>query len=75
MISVRIVKPGYGHEVGNCLELCEFEAGHLIAFGYAVPYTPQGRECAVDGPLEVRAIEMPVEVFAPKRRGRKPKNG
>jgi hypothetical protein len=69
MIAVRIVKEGYGHTPGDCLTLCEFEAGHLIAFGYAVPYEPQGRECAVDGPLEIRPIEMPVEIMG-KRRGR-----
>lgn len=73
MMHVKVVKEGYGHAPGDCLTLCEFEAGHLIAFGYAVPYTPEGRECATDGPVEIRPIEMPVEILG-KRRGRKPRN-
>lgn len=55
-ITVRIVKKGYGHSVGQVLSLTEFDAGHLMAFGYAVPVV-QEREKAIAAPPEVRVAE------------------
>lgn len=71
MIKVEIVKDGYGHSVGQVLELTEFDAGHLMAFGFAVPYVKRQYETAIEKPIEIRAEEKPVSIFG--RRGRRKK--
>jgi hypothetical protein len=83
-IKVEIVKKGYGHSIGQVLTLNEFDAGHLMAFGFAVPYVAKKYESQIVSPPETRiapaieekpvdiipAIKKPVQIF--KRRGRKP---
>jgi hypothetical protein len=64
-ISVKIVKEGYGHKPGQMLKLTEFDAGHLMAFGYAVPYFEPKVETQMVEPPETRVepvIEKPVDV-------------
>ena len=69
-ITVRVIKAGYGHKPGQVLTLNEFDAGHLMGFGFAVPYVEKNVECAVEKQPEIRVtpIEKPVTFL--KRRGR-----
>ena len=79
MLTVKIVKEGYGHKPGQVLTLTEFDAGHLMAFGYAVNYEPPKPELKVETQMvavpEVRAFvhqrEEPVKIIVePERKGR-----
>jgi hypothetical protein len=58
MIIVRIIKNGYGHKEGQVFSCSEFEAGHLMAFGYAVPAVEKKPERRPVVPPETR-IETP----------------
>ncbi len=68
MITVKIIADGYGHKPGQVLTMNEFDAGHLMAFGYAVNHVAPKAEPAVEtqmvAPPETRiepVIEKPVE--------------
>ena len=39
MITVKIIKEGFGHKPGQVLTLTEFDAGRLLAFDFAETYT------------------------------------
>lgn len=74
MITVKVVKEGYGRKPGQVLTLSEFDAGLLLAFGYAVNYEAPKPDLKVETQMvsqpeiRVEAIEQPVSFF--KRRGR-----
>ena len=72
-ITVKVIKAGYGHKPGQVLTLNEFDAGHLMGFGFAVPYVEPKVETQMVAPNEIRVlpIETPVKFF--KRRGRRKK--
>lgn len=62
-ITVKIVKAGYGHLPGQVLTLNEFEAGHLIAFGYGVTFHDKAEsiETQTVKPPETQSGFTPVE--------------
>jgi hypothetical protein len=81
MMTIRIIKDGYGRKAGQVVTVTEFDGGHLMAFGFAVPYVEDKRQTAVVAQPETRTepsskteqkiihpIEQPVSFF--KRRGR-----
>ena len=78
MITVKIVKDGYGHKPGQVLTLTEFDAGHLMAFGYAVNYEPPKPGLKVETQMvaapEVRAFiherAEPVKIIVEPERKR-----
>lgn len=85
-IKVRIVNKYHGYSPGQVVTLNEFEAGHLMAFKYAVPYIegretrpvvpPETRIDHVHEPIKLEVIkeeenEKPSTFF--KRRGRRKK--
>ena len=57
-ITVKVIKEGYGHKPGQVLTLTEFDAGHLMAFGYAVPFVAQKVEAQIVVQPETRHIEV-----------------
>jgi hypothetical protein len=68
MITVKIIKEGYGHKPGQVLSLNEFDAGRLMAFGYAenhvAPKVGPVIETQMVAPPEIRIepiIEKPVD--------------
>lgn len=68
MITVKIIKDGYGHKPGQVLTLNEFDAGKLMAFGYAVNHVVPKAEPVIEtqmvAPPEIRVvpvIEKPVD--------------
>ena len=62
-IKVKITKEAYGHKPGQVLELSEFEAGHLMGFGFAVPYVEPKVENAKAVQPEVRILVPPVPII------------
>ena len=81
MMTLKIIKDGYGRKTGQVVNVTEFDGGHLMAFGFAVPYVEDKRQAAVVTQPETRIepgskpeqkiitpIEQPVSFF--KRRGR-----
>ena len=84
-ITVKVIKAGYGHKPGQVLTLNEFDAGHLMGFGFAVPFV-EGKEIMAVSPPETRnehshepiedVLNKEEEKAAPiffKRRGRRKK--
>ena len=68
MITVKIIKDGFGHKPGQVLSLNEFEAGKLMAFGFAVNYVVPKVEPVIEtqmvAPPEIRVdpvVEKPVD--------------
>jgi hypothetical protein len=59
MIMVRIIKNGYDHKEGQVFSCSEFEAGHLMAFGYAVPAVEKKPERRPVVPPETRIETLP----------------
>lgn len=74
-ITVKVIKEGYGHKPGQVLTLNEFDAGHLMGFGFAVPYVESKVETQKmvqpENRIEVKEPENPSAFF--KRRGRRKK--
>jgi hypothetical protein len=66
MMKVKVIKPGYGHKEGHILELNETDAGHLMAFGYAVPYVVHKIETRPVAPPEIRFKPLPHEEPVPE---------
>ena len=63
MIKIKIIKEGYGHSVGQVLELTEFEAGHLMGFKYAIPYVEPKIETRPAVQPEVRILVPPIPII------------
>ncbi len=68
MITVKIIKDGYGHKPGQVLTMNEFDAGHLMAFGYAVNHVAPKAEPVIEtqmmAPPEIRVepvVEKPLD--------------
>ena len=68
MITVKIIKEGYGHKPGQVLILNEFDAGRMMAFGYAVNHVVPRAEPVIEtqmvAPPEIRVVpvvEKPVD--------------
>jgi len=66
MITVKVVKDGYGHKPGQVMTLSEFDAGHLMSFGYAVNYEPPKPELKIETQM-VAPPEVRVNAFIDKR--------
>jgi hypothetical protein len=58
MMRVKIIKKGYGHSIDQVLTVSEFEGGHLMAFGFAVPYVENKVETRPQAPPEIRKIDI-----------------
>ena len=67
MITVKVIKEGYGHKPGHVLKLTEFEAGHLTAFGYAVPYVEQKIETQMVSAPEKRIEPEKAKIIEPAK--------
>ena len=89
MITVKIIKEGFGHKPGQVLTLTEFDAGRLLAFDFAETYTvpkvtpiietqmvsaPEVREMATQDTIEIKIEPETKNHGIFKRRGRRPKN-
>jgi len=68
MITVKIIKDGFGHKPGQVLTLNEFDAGRLMAFGYAENYVAPKVEPVIEtqmvAPPEIRidpVLEKPID--------------
>lgn len=62
MIRIQIIKAGYGKKPGMVIDVNEFEASHLTAFGFAVPFVeskPKYEKAVAEQP-EIRIETKPV---------------
>ena len=61
--KVRIIKDGYGRKAGQVVTVTEFDGGHLMAFGFAVPYVEERREVQTVAPPETRVVLPKIETI------------